>query len=184
MRVVDRELRRCVPLVGVGVVHVLVWPKEGPVAPRRSVGGRAQLEEEAILGPARGDPMHADVVVELSGVDRVRGVEKGVAAGRSGLAVRPGPAALAGERTVLGGRDEGLLIRDDLAGRARRGDGRRPGVREERQQEEADEERETAIVRASAYAQAPSLPLPPSPALFADCATGALVCTWSNERNA
>src|SRR2546428_279069 len=92
--------------------------------------------------------------------------------------------AKCGVAPPLGGRDEGLLARDDLAGRARRGDGRQPGVREERQQEEADEEREAAVTRASAHAQAPSLPLPPSPALLADCATGALVCTWSNERNA
>src|SRR5205807_2317639 len=50
------------------------------------------------------------------------------------------PAALASQGRVHGRERDGDLVRDDLAGGARRRDGGRPGVREESEKEEREEE--------------------------------------------
>ena len=68
-RVVHREMRRGVPLVRVHIGHVLIRAEEVPVAPARAVRRGAELDVEAVLSPARGDPVHADAVEKLTRCD-------------------------------------------------------------------------------------------------------------------
>ena len=154
-RVRHGELRRRVPLVRVGVGHVLVGGKERPVAPARRVVRGAQLDVEAVLGADFGDPVHADAVVELARVDDVGGVEERLAAGRSRVGREDRASALGRQRSMHRGRGEGPLGRDDVAGRARRRDGRRTGPGEEREEEETDEEGEAARVAHSEHGDVP-----------------------------
>src|SRR5438034_10045378 len=83
--------------------------------------------------------MHADAVEELTRGDRRGAEEERVAAGLPGIGPVQGAAALTGQGRVHGRERDGDLVSDDLAGRARRCDSGRAGVREEGEKEEPEE---------------------------------------------
>src|SRR5438093_1441478 len=103
------------------------------------------------------DPVHAEAIEELTGIDDVGGEEERVAAGGARVEdVRR--AGLARESTALRGIGVGVLVRDDLARRARRGDGGCAEIGKEGEDEDADEEGETECRAAPAHSD-PLLPL-------------------------
>ncbi len=131
----DRERERPRELlVGVDVAHVFVVRQRGPVGPRGAILRDAHLDVDRLLRTGRGDPVRADAVEELPGVDDLRGEKERVAAGCA-LVAAGGERARPRERAELARGGPGLhdLVRDDQPGRA---GGRDRGPTEIREQGE------------------------------------------------